>query len=360
MTERLHLFHINHEGVFTLKRDVEIFKEHFKNVIKQSLSHGINLLVFPELFMNNSFLDKIKYEIEGSDIILIGGSFYKIKEKNYIVNTSPIITSRGISYTEKITLSKYDNEPCSSHLKKIPGEEILFIESMYGNFIVLICIDITEKSIRDEVASFIERNQKELDFIFIPSANPKSEAFNVPINNYLNDEGLYICYCNLIGKLTDNYCYDGKSSIYGHMQKKFIEDLKRYKFIPKEGYGYKVCELEEYENLLIATFNLRNKGPIFKDANDPNILTLNPKIEPIRIANRHDQIIYMDLKELNSELKIFKEKNYIFNTIHEVIDKTYNSSFAPLYGDELVKTIDNNVQTRPKSGVWIKEIGQGV
>jgi hypothetical protein len=37
-----------------------------------------------------------------------------------------------------------------------------------------------------------------------------------------------------------------------------------------------------------------------------------------------------------------------------------NSSFAPLYGDELVKTIDNNVQTRPKSGVWIKEIGQGV
>ena len=42
--------------------------------------------------MNNSFLDKIKYEIEGSDIILIGGSFYKIKEKNYIVNTSPIIT----------------------------------------------------------------------------------------------------------------------------------------------------------------------------------------------------------------------------------------------------------------------------
>jgi hypothetical protein len=45
--------------------------------------------------------------------------------------------------------------------------------------------------------------------------------------------------------------------------------------------------------------------------------------------------------------------------IHFVVDPN-NSSFAPLHGEELIESIGDNVQIRPKSGVWITKIGQGV
>jgi len=70
----------------------------------------------------------------------------------------------------------------------------------------------------------------------------------------------------------------------------------------------------------------------------------------------------VDIVSALIEIKYEKEMDE-FGLVQHIEDdfrKTYFSSFAPLHREKLIENIGDNVQIRPKSGVWITKIGQGV
>jgi predicted amidohydrolase/ribulose-5-phosphate 4-epimerase/fuculose-1-phosphate aldolase len=313
-----------------LKEKDEIYEKILK-IIVFAIEKEVNILCFPELFMNEKFCERIKNYISDlhSDIIIIGGSYYK---RN--INTCPIITKNSIYSTEKIIPSPLEDSPASSTDRIIGGEMICYNKSSFGNFVVLICSDFTKTNIRQKIFKHVD--EKDIDIIFVIACNRDSSSYHEISSMLVRDKRIYICYCNSIGKINKGFEADGRTSIFGIMHKDNYQTYYNMGLLFDMALQNRVCEIED-ENIIVAEFDLDHKRVDFPRAGDEklNINIRYPKQIDITLSYDDTGFSYLEISNilLKSKINEIKNKNHLFRTIWGFISERVNEdplSYIPI------------------------------
>lgn len=300
-----------------LINDKELFDREIFNVICSAIDYGCNYIVFPELFMNKLFFEFIKKLFIDQNIIIIGGSFYRKG-----INSCPIIYKKDIFFTDKINPTTGEIVPYEPP-SIIGGTNINYIKSMYGNFVVLICGDFLVEETIPYIFNELKVRKQDLDIIFIISFNNNTNAFEHKISSLVesNVKGIYICYCNTIGRTPFNLETDGKTSIYGYMKPAHLSYLMDSGLKPIDDVKYKICELDDNQKLLIAELDLENKRAKIYPGLKPNIIIKQPNPLTIRFVDREYGEYYdKKYKEIKDIFKQIKDKNIIYKILNKYIE----------------------------------------
>ncbi|MEW6002289.1 MAG: hypothetical protein AB1638_06540 [Nitrospirota bacterium] len=273
-------------------KDDNYFFERIHNNLDFLTDKRVNVLCLPELCVSKGMIEKIESLAKGFKMVIIGGSFYEHRKA-----LCPIITPTGIYLTEKIHASPYELLPMAG-TGIVGGNTVTILKSKFGNFVVLICSDFLDSNLKNKLVQ-----ECSLDFIFVVSCNPDSQRFHAIMSADCqnNQPGLYICYTNSIGVFNA----DGKTAIFGVMDKYYLDMLNSSGLKPEDGIPYKICEIED-EEILIAEFDLiHKKPPITKTIETkPNIRILYPTSLPVRLFEpKRGLIIDIPTKELKGTLK---------------------------------------------------------
>ena len=163
---------------------------------------GTNIICLPELSLREEWISEIKRRY--SDMIIIGGSFYKDNK-----NICPVIMKSNINipYQAKITPSA--SEYGIMRERMIPGDKIYKYESRFGKFVILICRDF------DDLAHYFRKT--DIDMIFCPSFNPVNERFQNEADSHVEKTPSYILIAN-----TGKY---GGTSIFGRLNRNYLSEL---------------------------------------------------------------------------------------------------------------------------------------
>ncbi len=318
-------------------KDERSFYDKLERNIAFLIDKSVNIFCLPELCMTKSMSTRMERLAKEYKLIIIGGSYYEYRKA-----TCPIITPTGIFKTEKISPSPFEKPPFSG-VGMVLGQTVSLIKSRYGNFAVLICYDFLDSTIRNLLL------QHSLDFIFVIACNPDSQRFHGIMSSECQNaqQGLYICYANCAGI----FDADGKSAIFGVMDKLYLKMLRGPGFKPDDNILYKVCEIEDDE-FLIAEFDLlHKKPPITKGFQEkPNIQIIYPPSAPVRLFEP-EQGLFIDIpnnalknmlkrslnsretslfdlawqyiRQQNTMITIEQLKGYIINEIKELLEQSF-------------------------------------
>ena len=243
--------------------DEQKIRSKFINILQIFRRENADVVCFPELSMSNALLQQAKKTLP--DAIIIGGSFYNSDGKN----VCPIVIDDSIYYTEKKNLSPYEIGLTKGPLSG--SKEIFVNNSKIGSIGVLICADFLDPELRYEVLSY------EPDLLFIVSLNSKSDEFFSVIDASIVDcsrnKGYcpIFIYCNSLLKHNDTLLGDGKSSLWGFVDKLLLQKLRDSKYKPNSPYQNELIEIVN-EKILIVEIDVEKlkKGPgphIIKDEN---------------------------------------------------------------------------------------------
>ena len=221
---------------------------------------NIDIVVFPELSISKEYVQIFQKISHSNNMIIIGGSYYDNTTRK---NISPIVIGKNIYNTEKIHLSPYQKSP---HKDKgaIEGNQMyIFSNSIVGNFGVVICMDYLDNMVVNEIYT-----RCDIDFLIVVSMNNNSERFfkKMQWECEFNPNGVYILYSNSFFTKNDNIISDGKSSIWGLLDKRYLsEDQKDFTH-------QQAIISNMKEGIIIGEFNIENKKPFIKTVPDePNI-----------------------------------------------------------------------------------------
>lgn len=219
-----------------------MIRQKFNRALSIASKKRVNILSFPEITIDESFLNDLREYAEKENMIIIGGSYYDKKRKNI----SPIIIKPKIFYVEKKNLPL--EKGVTQDDGATPGENGIIIKnSQFGSIGVLICADFLDESLRNEILN------ENVDFLFIPSLNKQSDEFfgvmnTIMIDRYRQDKKCpYIIYSNSI----HNIWGDGKSSIFGFVDKNVLSKLENVGCKPKDHFKWKLVQID-YEGMIIA------------------------------------------------------------------------------------------------------------
>ncbi len=226
-------FNINKKLPYNLLIDENYIKK-IENFVKIAEKMGVEILLFPELSVNQEILTKIKEF--SSDMIIIAGSQYKDR-----YNISSILHEKKVIHeVKKIHPSKFEDSPISG-LNMKSGKELFAITTSKGKFSVLICDDFRHHG---------KDVQKHVQMIFVPSYNKKPRNFSNRASILVEDYHKYVFISN------PSKC--GYSGIYGILDKIYLEKLNEEGFIPNDAPNYEICALKpNMEAMIVACFNLK-------------------------------------------------------------------------------------------------------
>ena len=224
---------------------------YLKRFVDIAIKQKVDLLIFPELSVPKEFVDYLLRCAKENNIIIVGGTHYKEVEGGY-VSICPIVTSEGIFETHKITPAP--TEQSSFGQGALPGEVFsCFRGSKIGDFAVMICLDYTNFELR----SLIDKDN--LDFMIVTAFNPKSNEFFYSMHADVQGsrDGLYVLYANALSK---QYGGEGRSALFGIMDKSFKEEFVQNKVTDQEPPN-KLFEFSDLHSYCIFDVNIRQKRP---------------------------------------------------------------------------------------------------
>jgi len=230
-------FELTESFPFTVKNRDEVKTKIF-SALEIAKQDGANIVCLPELCLHEEWISEIKEKYP--DMIVIGGSFYEDNK-----NICPIImeSDTDIPYQPKITPSPFEDGIMGARM--ILGDRIYRYETMFGKFVILICMDF------DDLAHFFR--ETDIDMIFCPSFNYANERFHNEAHSHVERTPSYIIIAN-----TGVY---GGTSIFGQLNNKYFGELADRGCKEREDSTYKLCEVKEgQEEVIIADFNLNHKG----------------------------------------------------------------------------------------------------
>ena len=180
-------------------------KEKILNYFDKAINEGAQVVVFPELSVPEDILGNIELRVKelkrekGYDVFVIAGTHYDADS----CNVCPVITPYGIYNQYK----RNPSEPEKGTMKIKDRRTIIFRNTGFGDFAVLICLDFTS----DRLIFDLKNN---IDFLFVISRNKDVEQFKkrseyFTVNNY----------CYIVSANDDIY---GGSAFYGPFKHKWL------------------------------------------------------------------------------------------------------------------------------------------
>jgi predicted amidohydrolase len=239
--------------------DNDRFTRVLDNILQQAAENSIDVLVFPELSIPQTAIEKIALWSGAQKCLVIAGSHYHNTKKNGTINRCPVINEGSVEFVEKKNPSPHELSPirgegCSS------GERLgkSIFETKYGKFEVLICSDYLH--------SERHPHSEGTDFIFVIAFQDNSEdffrRFNIECQN--SKDGVFIAYSNFFGLPFG----DGNSSFYGDMDIIYKEAFYEKTFTSRRD-EYQLFKFSPSDEIAIFAFDIMNKK-IFKRRNVNN------------------------------------------------------------------------------------------
>jgi ubiquinone/menaquinone biosynthesis C-methylase UbiE/predicted amidohydrolase len=259
---------LSHDERQLLSPDILKLPNLINLIVSKSCNHNLDLLVLPELAFHESLLQNLQISATAYNMIIVGGSFYNSNR----INCCPIaIPGKSEPYIiEKINPSPYERSPIEGFGIAEGTKISVFKNTIAGDLGVVICNDYLNDDLINQI--FICN----IDFLCVISLNGDSPRFFAKMNSKCKNDGkgVYILYANSIFEL-DMIKADGKSSIFGYMDRVFQQKLQKHSEDELE------CQVasfiaEDDEGLLIAQFNIDEKRPTYiSPSSTPNINSIN-------------------------------------------------------------------------------------
>jgi len=237
------------------------------HVLLKTTSLNLNLLLLPELSGDESLNTKLQSAANTHNMVIVGGSYYDCRR----INCCPVaIPGREKPYiVEKINPSPFEISP-NKNAGIVNGSEVaVFQNTVAGSFGVLICADFLNDALVEEVCN------KEIDFLCVVSMNNDSPRFfekmNLKCENY--QRGIYILYSNCLFSV-EGFVTDGLSSLFGFMDKLYLNKLKR----GEVKHAYQITSFVEGsdEGFIVADINIDERRPAIGGIDrKPNILNID-------------------------------------------------------------------------------------
>lgn len=215
--------------------------------LKETIENKANIVVFPDMSIQEDLLEKIKEVISGHKIIVIAGTHLHNypedvengKKKYYL--TCPVLISNGneirqydVHKNSKAFGGEYDIEKEYKNIKIEEGRGMLrFINTGFGDFSILICYDFVEGDMFDSLT-------QKIDFLIVPCWNPVIKRFMTQVENAKRKRWFTI--------LANNGSYGG-SGLYGPYKGEELKNLKQKVMnksskVENEYYSIDVLELD--------------------------------------------------------------------------------------------------------------------
>lgn len=149
--------------------------------------NNVDVILFPELAIPESFLPSLFEFSKENDIYIIAGTHYKNVANGY-KSVCPVVLSNGVYFTDKI-------HPAPAEISSFPGEGLVdgkailvFEESKIGNFAVTVCADFLSEEIKKAI------DIDNIDVLFLPAFMNHSEMYYTRMQNAVENSsnGLYI------------------------------------------------------------------------------------------------------------------------------------------------------------------------
>lgn len=230
-------------------------KEYIRGFLNIASAQQVDLVIFPELTIPSEYVNDLVRFSSTYDIYVIGGTHYKKTEKGYL-SICPIITPSDLHFSEKITPAPFET---SSFLEDadgaVPGQEVILLRgTRLGDFAVTICLDYTNRELKNSL------DLESLDFLVVPAFNGKSSDFFHSMQSEVQDSenGIYILYSNTISK---NLKGEGRSSLFAFMHdcyKTEFKDKKRTDLNPSN----KIYEFSDDKSFCIFELDIEHKKPL--------------------------------------------------------------------------------------------------
>lgn len=242
-------------GLFYPK-NIPKFREKIFGALAKAQEQEVQLIIFPELSVPEELISEITTWSEGKNMIIVAGSHYKSeKENENPIALAPVIFNGKVKGNTQKIQRAFAEKSAVPHSGLKEGSQInIYTQTPVGDFALLICSDNLDEYEKVK----IELKKHQLDFWIVPAFQKKSdEHFDRLTVDVRGKSSRYIIYCN-----NKNQESDGKSSLFGQTDKKFLNE-----FI-KNGYTdntpkWKLISLNESTDYFILNVVFENKRPTY-------------------------------------------------------------------------------------------------
>ena len=306
-------------------------RESIYSLLNVAQKNNVDVILFPELAIPESFLPSFFEFSKENDIYIIAGTHYKPVVNGY-KSVCPIVLPNGMHFTDKI-------HPAPAEISSFKGDGLckgddvlIFEETKIGNFAVTICADFFS----EEIKSAIDIDN--LDVLFLPAFMNHSEMYHTRMQNAVENSsnGIYIFYSNFIQKERKA---DGESALFACCDKLYLEQWKERGYtnlLPR----YKVYQMKNDSEYAIFEIDLEHKKPLLPRNlyTQPNVIFIEDDIMSNRASYDFLQLIgnnnigYKLIDNLfvepNEYLQIkssLEDKNIVFIVGDPGIGKTYTA-----------------------------------
>lgn len=317
-------------GLFFLSNSQEL-SEILDFYIETGLRNDVSLIIFPELSLTIEMVQVLQQTSYNNNLVIIAGSqYYRFGFKT--ISRCPIIINGTIHYTDKITPA-----PIEKHVLKTkgltPGQKILVLKNTpIGNFCVLICADYLVDEIREKIP------KEDLHFIIVIAFQKESNWYHNRLNSQCESSkrGVYFLYNNLSVPTAS----DGDSSVFGEMDKLYVDQLKDEGLISGI-HSKKMFSISSLHPLgfLVAEFDLDDRKPPGKRNmhTKPNMYVLDyskgtgetnsfeSKIQHVDPRYKHIDKLFVPPTELQDIRNKLESEDLVFITGDPGTGKTYTA-----------------------------------
>ncbi|TKT93321.1 hypothetical protein [Dyadobacter frigoris] len=226
---------------------------------------NVHLLVFPELSIPEELIPLLQnWSKCNHELVIVAGSHYHCENEDKIpISRCPVIHNGDVYYTHKIVPADDELSINLGYGLKEGSQILKFSNSPVGKFVVLICSDNLENSVRVRATNW------NFDFLVVIAAQKKSEDHWMPISQFVNEgtDPKYVIYANNKislkhpkSKRNSVIITDGRSSFFGvtsPQKKDQLVDRGNTNFKPKG----KLVEITGKDNYYFLKANIKNKNP---------------------------------------------------------------------------------------------------
>ncbi|MHA2304897.1 MAG: tetratricopeptide repeat protein [Candidatus Hodarchaeales archaeon] len=165
-------------GLFILKKEqVETVRTKVKEMIENAHTHGVNILLFPELSIDlnyNQLLEEIKKLAKIYNMYIIPGSFHDQETRK---NISVVIGANGALWRQEKhipAIIRYQGRRFKEGIDiETSQRETIVCNTEYGTIAIAICRDFLDMDLRVE----LKNSEPPVDLIFNPAFTPVTEDF---------------------------------------------------------------------------------------------------------------------------------------------------------------------------------------
>lgn len=290
-------------------------KDYLRRYLNIAANKDVDLLVFPELTVPCEFVSELWDFAKQYEIYIIGGTHYKKVEEGYL-SVCPIVTPRGVFYTEKVNPAPFEKSSFKGGADgAIPGREVkLFKGTKLGDFAVTICLDYTNDRLR------IDLGKDELDFLIVTAFNGRTDDFASSMQSDVQraEDGLYLVYCNT---LSERLKGEGRSALYAFVDECFKDEFKE-RGCSDLNPSNKIYEFSNDKGYCIFELDLNHKKP-YKSKNGytgSNVMVVEEDTEDMSERHHFAKVI-----GVNESRYLFIDKYYVkpreYNEMTELLEK---------------------------------------